>query len=91
MATREILVKAFDCKCNECSHSWIALDKDAEKICPSCGAAEWNAVWQKPEPAKINDAPLSAFDKERLEREMLKEGRRKSAERKPKRFSVKVS
>lgn len=88
MATREILIKAFDCKCNECSHSWIVLDKDAEKVCPSCGSNEWNTVWQQSEQVEKNDAPLSAFDKQRLERETLMESRRKSGERKPKRFSA---
>ncbi len=78
MTTKEILIKAVDCRCNECSHSWVALEKEAPETCPLCKSLDWNTVWQT-EQLKNNISKLSTFDKERLNREMLKQGFVKSS------------
>lgn len=74
MAIKEILIKAFDCKCNECSHSWIAQGTETPKTCPACKSSDWDSVWQKFEQSK-NTVELSDAAKKRLESNIINQGR----------------
>ncbi len=58
MSIREKLIKALDCQCNECSHSWLTIEDEKTATCPACESPDWNKVWQKSEEPQ-NDEPLS--------------------------------
>ncbi len=73
MATKEILIKALDCQCNECSHLWVTQESEMPESCPSCKSVDWNAVWQSSEASRGNTVQLSDFEKKQLEREMLRQ------------------
>ncbi len=84
MATKEILIKAFDCKCNECLHFWISQETETPKACPACKSSDWNTVWQKSEQIE-NTVQLSDFEKKRLESNMINQSRILQAEKRSRR------
>ncbi len=84
MATKEILIKTLDCRCNECSHSWLTLDSTLPETCPACKSTDWNTIWQKSQLNK-NTAPLSDEAKKRLESNIINQSRILQAMRKERR------
>lgn len=83
----ETLIKALNCRCNECSHSWQVVGTVEPSECPECNSTEWNTVYQK-EQEKDNHQQLSPQLKADYERKYLIECSIKAAQPRIKHFSM---
>ena len=88
--TREVLIKGLECKCNECLHVWTVAGEEKPLACPSCKSDEWNGVYHSDQ-LKDNSFDLTRADQERLNREAVRAGFYKAAERPVKKYTVKVN
>jgi hypothetical protein len=68
----ETLIKALNCRCNECSHSWQVVGTVAPSVCPECNSTEWNTVYQK-EQEQDNYKVLSRDERDKEARARTKE------------------
>lgn len=90
MATKEILIKGLDCKCNECFHSWIVPSEMMPVNCPACNSDQWNEIYHSAQ-KQNNDVGLSRAEQENLARQAVKQGFYRLAERPPKTVIVTVN